>query len=123
MRLSGWMMAVVVMSIAGMLAGCSRDRLTANSTGNGSSNATTNARPPAPTATTTTAPPQDNVRRVTIAELRDMLDQGKAVVVDVRGDSMYNTEHIKGALDIPENQLTTRAGELPKDKLIVLYCS
>ena len=117
MRLSGWVMAVVVLAIAGMIAGCSRDRLTANSTGNGNSKVTTNTR------TTTAPPPQDNVRRVTIAELRDMLDQGKAVVVDVRGDAMYNAEHIKGALDIPENQLTARAGELPKDKLIVFYCS
>jgi hydroxyacylglutathione hydrolase len=78
---------------------------------------TTNAQ------TTTAQPPQDNVRRVTIAELRDMLDQGKAVVIDVRGDSMYNVEHIKGALNISEAQLNARAGELPKDKLIVLYCS
>ncbi|HEV7844250.1 MAG TPA: rhodanese-like domain-containing protein, partial [Pyrinomonadaceae bacterium] len=62
-------------------------------------------------------------RRVTIAELRDMLDQGKAIIIDVRGDASYNQEHIKGALDIPEAQLMSRVGELPKDKLIVFYCS
>jgi 3-mercaptopyruvate sulfurtransferase SseA len=117
MRLWGWVMAVVVLSTAGMIAGCSRDRLSANSTGNSNSNVTTNAR------TTTAPPPQDNVRRVTIAELREMLEQGKAVVIDVRGDAMYNTEHIKGALNINEAQLNARAVELPKDKLIVLYCS
>jgi len=110
------MMAVIVLTAAGMIAGCSRDRLTVDTTGNGNRSVTI-------AQTTTATPPQDNVRRVTIAELRDMLDQGKAVVVDVRGDPMYNTEHIKGALDIPENQLTARAGELPKDKLIVFYCS
>jgi 3-mercaptopyruvate sulfurtransferase SseA len=75
-----------------------------------------------PTAGAPNTPP-DNVRRVTITELRDAMDQGKAVVVDVRGDDAYKTEHIKGALDIPEAQLVARAGELPKDKLIVLYCS
>jgi 3-mercaptopyruvate sulfurtransferase SseA len=116
MRLWGWVMAVVVLATAGMIAGCSRDRLSANTTGNGNRSATNGQ-------TTTAQPPQDNVRRVTIAELRDMLDQGKAVVIDVRGDAMYNVEHIKGALNINEAQLNARAGELPKDKLIVLYCS
>lgn len=118
MRVSAWVMAVVVLAIAGTIAGCSRDRLTANTAGNSNRTVTTNDR-----TTNAAPPPQDNVRRVTIAELRDMLDQGKAVVVDVRGDNAYNVEHIKGALDIPENQLSSRAGELPKDKLIVTYCS
>jgi 3-mercaptopyruvate sulfurtransferase SseA len=112
MRLSG-SVAVVVLVAAAMIAGCGRDRLAANSSGAGNGNVSANGR----------NTPPDNVRRVTITELRDMLDQGKAIVIDVRGDSSYNIEHIKGALDIPETQLSARAGELPKDKLIVLYCS
>ena len=75
------------------------------------------------TAQSNTRTPPDNVRRVTIAELRDAMEQGKAVAIDVRAEASYNFEHIKGALNIPEAQIASRAGELPKDKLIVLYCS
>jgi 3-mercaptopyruvate sulfurtransferase SseA len=107
-------LAVVVLAAAALIAGCSNNNQTANSPVKGNSNAPVTAR---------NNTPPDNVRRVTIAELRDMLDQGKAVVVDVRGDASYNQEHIKGALDIPEAQLLARASELPKDKLIVFYCS
>jgi 3-mercaptopyruvate sulfurtransferase SseA len=114
MRLLGSLAAVVLLTAA-MLAGCSKNNSPAGVAGRGN---TGNA----PLTARNNTPP-DNVRRVTITELRDMLDQGKAIVIDVRGDETYKQEHIKGALDIPEAQLIARAGELPKDKLIVLYCS
>lgn len=105
-------MSVVVLLTAPIITGCSSNNQPANVTvkSNNSSPSTTGA-------------PPDNVRRVTITELRDALEQGKAIVIDVRGDTSYNQEHIKGAMDIPETQLVSRIGELPKDKLIVLYCS
>jgi 3-mercaptopyruvate sulfurtransferase SseA len=109
------LMAGVIIVAAAILSGCGGNNQTATNSGKGSSgnSPVMNARNTAP----------DNVRRVTITELRDMLDQGKAVVLDVRGDEAYKQEHIKGALNFPENQLSARAGELPKDKLIVFYCS
>jgi hypothetical protein len=108
------LLATVILLATAMITGCSSIR---NAPAGGAGTANKTAPPPAPNT------PPDNVRRVTIAELRESLDQGKAIVIDVRGDTSYNQEHIKGALDIPENQLVARAGELPKDKLIVLYCS
>jgi len=65
----------------------------------------------------------DGVRRVTVEELRAALDKGTAIVVDVRGESSYKAGHIKGSLWIPETEIAGRAKELPKDKLIVTYCS
>jgi 3-mercaptopyruvate sulfurtransferase SseA len=113
MRLWGLMGGVVLAAVA-TLSGCGGgDNQPPYNSGKPTSNAPVNARNTAP----------DNVRRVTITELRDMLDQGKAVVVDVRGDEAYKQEHIKGSLNIAENQLSARSGELPKDKLIVFYCS
>jgi 3-mercaptopyruvate sulfurtransferase SseA len=106
-------LAVVALLTAAIITGCSGNNQPANVAVKGSNSSPSNA----------SAPPADNVRRMTITELRDALDQGKAVVVDVRGDAMYNQEHIKGSLNIPESQIVSRAGELPKDKLIVLYCS
>jgi 3-mercaptopyruvate sulfurtransferase SseA len=67
--------------------------------------------------------PADGVRRVSIEELRSALEKGTAIVVDVRGEDQYKAGHIKGAVWIPENEIANRTKELPKDKLIVTYCS
>ena len=65
----------------------------------------------------------DGVRRISPDEVRELLRKGKAVLVDVRGEDSYKAGHIKGALLIPLANIGERAGELPKDKTIVTYCS
>ena len=67
--------------------------------------------------------PSDGVRRVTIAELRDALETGDAIIVDVRGPVEYELSHIKGARSVPLGLLAQRVAELPRDKLIVTYCA
>ncbi len=67
--------------------------------------------------------PADGVRRVTVAELKDMLAKNEAFVIDVRNEASYNAGHIKGARLIPEAEVKNHSGEMPKDKLIVTYCS
>ena len=67
--------------------------------------------------------PAESVRRITVAELKQALDEQKAVVIDVRGEPSYKAGHIKGAQMIPAAEIGRRANELPKDKLIVTYCS
>lgn len=64
-----------------------------------------------------------DVRRVSIDELRAMLERDEAVAVDVRSKQSYDFGHISGALSIPREEVRERAGELPKDKLIVFYCA
>lgn len=77
----------------------------------------------------TTAPPvaaaqtSNDARRVTVDELKKMLDAGQAVVYDTRAKTSYDQEHIKGALSMPANEVADRVGELPKDKTIVFYCT
>jgi rhodanese-related sulfurtransferase len=68
-------------------------------------------------------PPNDGVRRVTTVELKDLLAKGQAVVVDVRNEASYKIGHIKGAKLIPTNEFLGRLDELPRDKMIVTYCS
>ena len=68
-------------------------------------------------------PAPDGARRVTIPELKDMLDRNEAVAIDVRTEAAYNLAHIKGAKLIPEAEVVKRMDELPKNKLIVTYCS
>lgn len=67
--------------------------------------------------------PKDGVRRITPADLHAALDKGTAVVVDVRGEDTYKAGHVKGAFSIPLLEISNRAKQLPRDKMIVTYCS
>ena len=85
----------------------------------GNQSATTAQPPPAQPASAA----GDSARRVTIAELQKMLEDGEAVVYDTRAKGDYDTGHIKGARSMPLSEVESRTGELPKDKLIVFYCA
>lgn len=76
-----------------------------------------------PNVTAPVQAPPDIVRRVTVTEFKAMADRGQAVAVDVRTKDQFDGGHIKGALSLPRTELAKRAGELPKDKLIVFYCA
>ncbi len=65
----------------------------------------------------------DEVRRISPAELREALQKGEAVLIDVRNEDSYNAGHIKGALLIPASEFGSRIKEVPKDKFIATYCS
>lgn len=67
--------------------------------------------------------PGDGVRRITPAEVREALARGEAVIVDVRGPNAYEDGHIRGALSIPYAEVLSRTSELPRDKMIITYCS
>ena len=73
--------------------------------------------------TGTTEVHADGVRRVGPAELKEMVDEGRAVVYDTRAKATYDYEHIKGALSMPHEEVEKRAGELPRDKTLVFYCT
>ena len=72
---------------------------------------------------TAAKPAADGIRRVTITELKDLLASNQAVIIDVRNAESYKASHIKGSTLIPEAEVAKRSDELPKDKLIVTYCS
>jgi rhodanese-related sulfurtransferase len=55
------------------------------------------------------------------AEARALVEKG-AVLVDVRSAGEFGGGHIKGAKNIPVGEIGARAGELPKEKTIVVYC-
>jgi hypothetical protein len=67
--------------------------------------------------------PADGARRVTVAELQDLLAKDQAVVIDVRNQQSFDAGHIRGAILIPEADLPNHLSELPKGKTIVTYCS
>ena len=100
------MLAIAVLSLA-IVAGCNSNEQT-NSRTMGASSAPT---------------PADGVRRITVPELQDMMKKNEVFIVDVRNEDAYNAAHIRGAKLIPLNDVEKRSGELPKDKLIVTYCT
>ncbi|MER3428201.1 MAG: hypothetical protein C4334_08885 [Pyrinomonas sp.] len=68
--------------------------------------------------------PSDGVKRVTVEELQAALARGEALVLDVRNEAQYRAGHIAGAKWIPYTEVGERAPRLlPRDKLIVTYCS
>jgi len=56
------------------------------------------------------------------AQLIDLLEDGKAVLVDIRFKEEQAAWGPRFALSIPLNELPERLGELPKDKIIVTAC-
>lgn len=44
------------------------------------------------------------------------------VIVDVRGKSDFDLDHVPGAINLPLNELRARVNELPAGKPIYLYC-
>jgi 3-mercaptopyruvate sulfurtransferase SseA len=74
-------------------------------------------------ASPATKAPANGARRVTVTELKDLLANNEALVIDVRTEEAYKASHIKGSKHIPEAEVAKRSDELPKDKLIVTYCA
>lgn len=67
--------------------------------------------------------PGDNARRITPAEVKDEIAKNDVVIIDVRGEAAYKVGHIKGSRLIPSTEILAHVDELPRDKLIVTYCS
>ena len=65
----------------------------------------------------------DGARRITIEELDAMMKNGEAFVVDVRNQASFDMGHIPGSKLIPAGEIANHINELPRDKLIVTYCS
>ena len=75
-----------------------------------------NSQPP-------TTPGSDGVKRISIDDARAAVDQGKAVIFDVRGKEAYAAGHIPGSKVVGLDELNDRLADFPKDKLIITYCA
>lgn len=64
-----------------------------------------------------------DVPRVSPQELQAMLQKREAIAIDVRGSVPYELGHLPGAVWMPLGVISSRAGELPEDKLLVTYCT
>ncbi|SRR5258708_22955475 len=64
----------------------------------------------------------DQFEPVSRKELARRLKAGSVVVLDVRPQDEFGLGHVRGAVNIPVNELKRRLAELPKNQEIVAYC-
>lgn len=55
------------------------------------------------------------------SEVQKLVDEG-AQLVDVRADHEWEAGHIAGAVHLPLDELAGRAGELDRERPVVVYC-
>ncbi len=67
--------------------------------------------------------PYPDVPRISLQETQEKLEQGQAILVDVRSKNSFDQAHAAGAISIPEEEVAARANELPRDKELILYCT
>jgi 3-mercaptopyruvate sulfurtransferase SseA len=73
----------------------------------------------APPATT----PSDGARRITITELKELQKKNAVYIVDVRNQASYDAGHIPGSVLIPAADILKHVDDLPRNRMIVTYCS
>lgn len=61
------------------------------------------------------------VEEITIQELAQM-EPSACQIIDMRDETAFALGHIDGAVLIPQKELETSHGELPRDKMLVIYC-
>lgn len=65
----------------------------------------------------------DSVPTISAAELAKKRENDGAVIVDVRGRSEYQQEHVAGALHIPLGYLPQHLDKIPRDEPVVVHCA
>jgi predicted sulfurtransferase len=68
---------------------------------------------------------EDAVPRVTVKEAKSALEDGKAIIVDVRSAESYAAGHMAGAISIPLANFENNIEDLTlnKDQWIITYCT
>jgi hypothetical protein len=77
----------------------------------------------APPPTEPSASLLERVPRITIDELlQKIADKSNILIVDTRHAEEYEVDHIKGAISVPLDTITSGGWTPPADKEIILYC-
>ncbi len=59
--------------------------------------------------------------QVPVTKVRELVENGE-FILDVRGKAGYEKGHVKGAVNIPLDEIRQRYNELPKDRTIYVHC-
>ncbi len=58
-----------------------------------------------------------------VAELKSLIADRQALIVDVREPSEYQSGHIPNAINIPLRTISRNLSKIPSDHPVILYCS
>jgi 3-mercaptopyruvate sulfurtransferase SseA len=108
--------SVIALILLSVLVGCNSQEAGRNG-GNPSRPTPAGQTPPQAAHSTSEA------RRITADELHKLFQKNEVLIVDTRHEPAYKQGHIRGAILIPTNEFADRAGELPKNRMIVTYCT
>lgn len=79
---------------------------------------------------TTTQPPQATavpavieISRIEVDETKALMDSGQAILLDTRSAESYASQHASGAVSFPEAKELELLATLPKDKILIFYCT
>jgi rhodanese-related sulfurtransferase/Fe2+ or Zn2+ uptake regulation protein len=59
---------------------------------------------------------------ISLSELKDRMDKGEVILLDVRPMEEYEEAHIPGAVSIPIEELSEKLSTLPSNCDVVAYC-
>ncbi|MEW9501794.1 ArsR/SmtB family transcription factor [Jeotgalibacillus marinus] len=65
---------------------------------------------------------QLGIEGITLSELKDRMDKGEVLLLDVRLKEEYEKAHIPGAVSIPIEELEDKLSSLPANCNVVAYC-
>jgi len=63
-----------------------------------------------------------NLPHISVDDLKTLVSQNNAKIVDVRAKADYDKQHIKGAINVPKEDTLNRIKDLPKEGNLVVYC-
>ena len=107
--------SLMIMAAMVLLGSCNAADTVVNTNAN---NKNTNSTPLGPETTYA-----DGARRITTGELETLMNEGKVYLIDVRLQDAHNMGHIPGSHLIPAGEILNHVDKLPRDKMIVTYCS
>lgn len=76
-----------------------------------------------PPAVDMSSVPNSAAPRISLADTQEKLASGEAVLVDVRLPGAYAEGHAKGAINVPATEVASHLAQLPRDKMIITYCT
>jgi rhodanese-related sulfurtransferase len=60
---------------------------------------------------------------IDVSEAKELIETDPSIVIlDVRTDGEYHSEHIEGAINIPVDELEQRIGEMNPNTKLLVYC-
>jgi rhodanese-related sulfurtransferase len=63
-----------------------------------------------------------NYTSVKVADAYDLIKGGDVYILDVRTRGEYKKGHLRGAKNIPLNEIEKRIGKVPMGKKVLVYC-